>query len=79
MLFGDNGYTGPNGENLISLKQFYNEQSGGTLNINGTVTDWYSELLINLEFLIYSGKKLSKFSNIFCTLICYIIRQELLQ
>lgn len=42
MLFGDNGYTGPNGENLISLKQFYNEQSGGTLNINGTVTDWYS-------------------------------------
>lgn len=42
MLFGDNGYTGPNGENFISLKQYYKEQSGGTLNITGTVTDWYT-------------------------------------
>lgn len=39
MLFGDDGYTGPNGENFISMKQYYEEQSGGTLIINGTVTD----------------------------------------
>ncbi|MDO4926547.1 MAG: immune inhibitor A [Turicibacter sp.] len=42
MLFGDDGYTGPNGENFISMKQYYEEQSGGTLIINGTVTDWYT-------------------------------------
>ena len=42
MLFGDNGYTGPNGENFVSMKQYYEEQSGGTLIINGTVTDWYT-------------------------------------
>lgn len=42
MLFGDDGYTGPNGENFISVKQYYEEQSGGTLIINGTVTDWYT-------------------------------------
>ena len=42
MLFGDDGYKGPNGENFISMKQYYEEQSGGTLIINGTVTDWYT-------------------------------------
>ncbi|WP_343288367.1 immune inhibitor A domain-containing protein [Turicibacter bilis] len=42
MLFGDNGYTGPNGENFVSMKQYYEEQSGGSLIINGTVTDWYT-------------------------------------
>lgn len=42
MLFGDDGYTGPKGENFISMKQYYEEQSGGTLIINGTVTDWYT-------------------------------------
>ena len=42
MLFGDNGYKGPNGENLVSMKQYYEQQSGGTLKINGTVTDWYT-------------------------------------
>ncbi len=42
MLFGDNGYTGPNGEKFVSMKQYYEEQSGGALIINGTVTDWYT-------------------------------------
>lgn len=42
MLFGENGYTGPNGENLVSMKQYYEEQSGGTFIMNGTVTDWYT-------------------------------------
>lgn len=42
MLFGENGYKGPNGENLVSMKQYYDQQSGGTLKINGKVTDWYT-------------------------------------
>lgn len=42
MLFGENGYKGPNGEDLISMTQFYEEQSGGTMKITGTVTDWYT-------------------------------------
>lgn len=42
MLFGENGYKGPKGEKLISMRQFYDEQSGGTMKITGTVTDWYT-------------------------------------
>lgn len=42
MLFGDNGYKGPNGENLISMKQYYAEQSGGSLDVEGTVVGWYT-------------------------------------
>ena len=42
MLFGDNGYKGPDGKNYISLKQYYAQQSGGTLKVNGDVTDWYT-------------------------------------
>lgn len=41
MIFGDNGYVGPNGENLISMKQYYAQQSGGSLQINGKVAGWY--------------------------------------
>ncbi len=42
MIFGDNGYKGPNGEDLISMKQYYNEQSGGSLEIDGKVAGWYT-------------------------------------
>lgn len=42
MLFGPNGYTGPNGEKLISMKQFYEAQSGGSYSVDGTVTPWYT-------------------------------------
>lgn len=42
MLFGENGYKGPNGENLVSMKQYYEQQSGGTIKINGKVTNWYT-------------------------------------
>jgi immune inhibitor A len=42
MLFGANGYKGPNGEDLISMKQYYDQQSGGSLDIEGTVAGWYS-------------------------------------
>ncbi|OEH93273.1 immune inhibitor A domain-containing protein [Bacillus solimangrovi] len=41
MIFGDDGYTGPNGENLISVKQYYEQQSGGSYTIDGEVAGWY--------------------------------------
>jgi immune inhibitor A len=42
MIFGDNGYTGPNGENLLSMKQYYLAQSGGSLLVQGQVAGWYT-------------------------------------
>ncbi|MGP4081801.1 immune inhibitor A domain-containing protein [Pseudalkalibacillus sp. R45] len=41
MLFSDDGYTGPNGEKLVSVKQYYEEQSGGSYSIEGEVAGWY--------------------------------------
>ena len=41
MIFGENGYKGPNGEDLISMKQFYEEQSDGAYTVNGSVAGWY--------------------------------------
>lgn len=40
MIFGDNGVEGPNGENFVSQKQFYEEQSGGTYTIEGQAFGW---------------------------------------
>ncbi|HEU4965248.1 MAG TPA: immune inhibitor A domain-containing protein [Bacilli bacterium] len=40
MIFGENGVTGPNGENFVSQKQFYEEQSGGTFTVNGQAYGW---------------------------------------
>ncbi|MCM3731894.1 immune inhibitor A [Fictibacillus nanhaiensis] len=42
MIFGDNGYTGPNGKNMVSMKQFYLQQSGGSYTIDGDVYGWYT-------------------------------------
>jgi immune inhibitor A len=42
MIFGDKVYVGPNGENLISMKQYYAQQSGGSLNVEGKVAGWYT-------------------------------------
>lgn len=42
MIFGNNGYVGPNGENFVSMKQYYAEQSGGSLVIEGKVAGWYT-------------------------------------
>jgi immune inhibitor A len=42
MIYGANGYEGPNGENLISMKQYYLEQSGGSLIVEGKVAGWYT-------------------------------------
>jgi immune inhibitor A len=41
MLFSDAGYTGPNGENLISMRQYYLQQSGGSYTVAGDVLGWY--------------------------------------
>jgi len=40
MIFGDNGVKGPKGENFISQKQYYEQQSGGTYTINGKAYGW---------------------------------------
>jgi immune inhibitor A len=42
MLFGTDGYAGPNGEKLISMKQYYDEQSGKTYDFSGSVVGWYT-------------------------------------
>jgi immune inhibitor A len=42
MIFGENGYEGPNGEDLVSMKQYYEEQSGGSYTVDGTVAGWYT-------------------------------------
>ncbi|WLR41810.1 immune inhibitor A [Bacillus carboniphilus] len=42
MVFGENGYTGPNGETLISMKQYYEQQSGGSYTVDGQIGGWYT-------------------------------------
>ncbi|MDR4888259.1 immune inhibitor A [Fredinandcohnia sp. QZ13] len=42
MIFGKDGYKGPNGENLLSMKQYYEQQSGGSYTVDGTVAGWYT-------------------------------------
>ncbi|RLQ98303.1 M6 family metalloprotease domain-containing protein [Falsibacillus albus] len=41
MIFGDHGYKGPDGKNKISVKQYYEQQSGGSYTIDGQVAGWY--------------------------------------
>jgi immune inhibitor A len=40
MIFGENGVEGPNGEDLVSMKQFYEQQSGGTYSVQGKAYGW---------------------------------------
>lgn len=40
MIFGENGVKGPNGEDLVSMKQFYEQQSGGTYSVDGKAYGW---------------------------------------
>ncbi|WP_372508758.1 immune inhibitor A domain-containing protein [Pseudalkalibacillus decolorationis] len=42
MIFGEEGYQGPGGENLISMKQYYEQQSGGSYTVEGEVAGWYT-------------------------------------
>ncbi|WP_020062057.1 immune inhibitor A domain-containing protein [Bacillus sp. 123MFChir2] len=40
MLFGDEPFTLFNGTNIKTFKQYYEEQSGGSYTVDGTVTEW---------------------------------------
>jgi len=40
MLFGDKDFTLNDGSKIKTFKQFYEEQSGGSYTVKGTVTDW---------------------------------------
>ncbi|WP_065429045.1 MULTISPECIES: immune inhibitor A domain-containing protein [unclassified Bacillus (in: firmicutes)] len=42
MVFGDTTYKGGNDEDFISMKAYYEEQSGGSYTIDGVVSDWYT-------------------------------------
>lgn len=42
MVFSKDGYKGPNGETLVSMQQYYNNQSGGSYAIDGEVHGWYT-------------------------------------
>lgn len=42
LAFGDKGYDGPNGEKLVSMKQYYEQQSGGSYTLEGEVAGWYT-------------------------------------
>jgi immune inhibitor A len=41
MIFSPDGYVGPNGEDYISLNEFYIQQSGGSYKVEGQASDWY--------------------------------------
>ncbi|MBD1584645.1 immune inhibitor A domain-containing protein [Pseudoalteromonas sp. S16_S37] len=42
MLFSSTGYAGPSGQNLMSMKQYYLDQSGGSYQVEGKVFGWYT-------------------------------------
>ncbi|MEH7483009.1 immune inhibitor A domain-containing protein [Neobacillus drentensis] len=52
MIFGKNGVEGPNGEKLISQKQYYEQQSGGTYTIDGKAYGW---LTVDHPFAYYGS------------------------
>ncbi len=41
ILFGEDGWVAPNGHHANSFTQYYQEQSGGSYSITGTVAGWY--------------------------------------
>ncbi|MFZ3579103.1 immune inhibitor A domain-containing protein [Virgibacillus sp. DJP39] len=42
MIFGQDGYEGPDGKNLVSMKQYYEAQSGNSYTVDGKVAGWYT-------------------------------------
>jgi len=42
MLFSTTGYAGPSGQSLMSMQQYYADQSGGSYTVEGKVAGWYS-------------------------------------
>ncbi|UHQ54704.1 immune inhibitor A domain-containing protein [Microbulbifer sp. YPW16] len=41
LLFSESGFTGPAGEKLLSMQQFYWQQSGNSYSVEGSVAGWY--------------------------------------
>lgn len=41
LLFSRDGFAGPGGEELISMQQFYWQQSGNSYSVEGAVAGWY--------------------------------------
>ncbi|KZN45956.1 immune inhibitor A domain-containing protein [Pseudoalteromonas luteoviolacea] len=41
MSFSKNGYSGPNGEKLPSMREYFLDQSGGSFDVDGEVFGWY--------------------------------------
>lgn len=41
LVFSETGFEGPNGESLISMNQYYGEQSGHSYRVSGEVKGWY--------------------------------------
>ncbi|WP_193165048.1 immune inhibitor A domain-containing protein [Microbulbifer hainanensis] len=41
LLFSKSGFAGPNGESLISMEQYYWQQSGNSYTVDGAVAGWY--------------------------------------
>lgn len=41
LLFSGAGYAGPNGENLISMRQYYESESGDSYSVSGQAMGWY--------------------------------------
>ncbi len=56
MLFNNETFKGPNGEDLITMKQYYLQQSGGSYTVDGNVTGWYTAE----HDAKYYGEQLSK-------------------
>jgi len=67
MLFGKNGYVGPNGETLISMKQYYEEQSGGSYTVDGKVLGWYT----SAKDAAYYGANSETSNNIHANVFVY--------
>jgi immune inhibitor A len=42
MLFGEGGWKGPDGKTYVSMKQYYEQQSGGSYSVDGNVAGWYT-------------------------------------
>lgn len=44
LLFSESGYPGPNQESFISMRQYYEQQSGNSYSVEGQVVGWYMAL-----------------------------------
>ncbi len=56
MLFNDETFKGPNGEEFITMKQYYLQQSGGSYTVDGNVSGWHTAQ----HDAKFYGKQLSK-------------------